>query len=349
MYRGRSVGIVIPAYNEAGFVGDVIETVPEYADRVYVVDDCSTDDTWNEIQRHAREVNEASEIAVMDGGAASEAGQSVAGGKNPSGGRKFEQRVVPIQHEQNRGVGGAIKTGYEHAREDEIEITSVMGGDGQMDPEILDRLLDPIVEDRADYVKGNRLLDPADREEMPTFRLIGNGILSVLTKIASGYWKIGDPQNGYTAISLDALESAPVEDMYEYYGYCNDLLVKLNACELRVADVPVPSRYDDEESHISYGEYIPKVSLMLLSNFLWRLRVKYLARDFHPLVFLYALGAAGSLAGLGRALRNVTPTDDSEGSRASSLPVALLGALSLVLAMIFDMRANEDLEEREFE
>jgi len=347
MYRGRSVGIVVPAYNEEGFVGDVIETLPEYADRVYVVDDCSTDDTWQEILRSARRVNESSAIPATDGGAASEVPRAPSA-QQSDGAADADQLVVPIQHEENRGVGGAIKTGYERAREDEIEITAVMGGDGQMDPEILDRLLDPIVEDRADYVKGNRLLDPEDREEMPTFRLIGNGILSVLTKIASGYWKIGDPQNGYTAISLDALESAPIEDMYEYYGYCNDLLVKLNACELRVADVPVPSRYDDEESHISYEEYIPKVSGMLLSNFLWRLRVKYLARDFNPLVFLYALGAAGSLAGLARSLRNAAPVGDDE-PRPSGLPVVLLGALSLVLAMIFDMRANEDLEEREFE
>ena len=332
MYRGHSVGIVIPAYNEEGFVGDVIETLPDYTDRAYVVDDCSTDGTWAEIQRHARRADDAAEVAVTDGGT------------------ELSYEVVPIQHEENRGVGGAIKTGYRHAREDGMEIVSVMGGDGQMDPDILDRLLDPIVEDRADYVKGNRLVDPEDREEMPTFRLIGNGILSFLTKVASGYWKIGDPQNGYTAISLEALETAPVEDMYEYYGYCNDLLVKLNASELRVADVPVPSVYADEESHITYREYIPRVSGMLLRNFLWRLKVTYLSRNFHPLVFLYALGAAGSLGGLVRALRNgVAAVGDDDGPRPSALPVLLLGSLMLVLAMVFDMRANEHLERREFD
>jgi glycosyltransferase involved in cell wall biosynthesis len=345
VYRGRSVGIVVPAYNEEGFVGDVIESLPDYVDRVYVVDDCSTDGTWAEIQRHARKIDDTAATAVADGSEAADAAD-----RRSDGGTAFDRQVVPIQHEENRGVGGAIKTGYRRAREDRIEVISVMGGDGQMDPKILDRLLDPIVEGRADYVKGNRLLTPADREEMPTFRLIGNGILSVLTKIASGYWKIGDPQNGYTAISLEALESAPIEDVYEYYGYCNDLLVKLNASELRVVDVPVPSRYADEESHITYSEYIPRVSGMLLENFLWRLRVKYLARDFHPLVFLYALGAAGSLAGLARALRNgVAAVGDDDGHRPSALPAVLLGSLMLVLAMVFDMRANEDLEDREFD
>ncbi len=335
MYRDHSIAVVVPAYNEEGFVGEVIETLPAYVDRVYAVDDCSTDGTWEEIQRHAQRINDdtgRSALTITDGGAV------------------FERRVVPIQHDENRGVGGAIKTGYRHAREDDIEITTVMGGDGQMDPEILDRILDPIVEGRADYVKGNRLVNADDREEMPTFRLIGNAILSFLTKVASGYWKLGDPQNGYTAISLHALETAPIEDMYEYYGYCNDLMVKLNACDLRVADVPVPSRYGDEESSISYPEYIPRVSLMLLENFLWRLRVKYLARDFHPLVFLYGIGAVASIVGVLKGLRNgVWSFIGSDESRNSSLPVVLLGSLMLVLAMIFDMYENEELDVQEFD
>ncbi len=331
MYREHSIGVVVPAYNEEGFVGDVIDTLPEYVDRVYAVDDCSTDGTWAEIQSHAGRRNANTEQAFADGGV------------------QFDRRVVPIQHEENQGVGGAIKTGYQHARADGIDITTVVGGDGQMDPDLLDRLLDPIVEGRAEYVKGNRLIQLEHREEMPTFRLIGNAILSLLTKIASGYWTIGDPQNGYTAISLHALNTVAIDEMYEYYGYCNDLLVKLNAAELTVADVPIPSRYADEESHISYPEYIPKVSLMLLSNFLWRLRVKYLVRNFHPLVFLYAIGAAASFVGIFRGLRNVfASVPRRKHDRESSLPVVLLGTLMLVLAMMFDMVENEELEEREF-
>ncbi|QSG03011.1 glycosyltransferase family 2 protein [Natranaeroarchaeum sulfidigenes] len=330
MYREHSIGVVVPAYNEEGFVGDVIDTLPEYVDRVYAVDDCSTDGTWAEIQAHADRRNANTEQALADGGV------------------QFDRHVVPIQHEENQGVGGAIKTGYQHARADEVDITTVVGGDGQMDPDMLDRLLDPIVEERAEYVKGNRLIHPEHREEMPTFRLVGNAILSFLTKIASGYWTIGDPQNGYTAISLHALETVEIDEMYEYYGYCNDLLVNLNAAELRVADVPVPSRYADEESHISYLEYIPRVSLMLLSNFLWRLRVKYLTRNFHPLVLLYGIGAAASFVGIFRGLRNVVGVvRRRKHDRESSLPVVLLGTLMLVLAMIFDMVENEELEERE--
>jgi len=331
MYRSHSIGVVVPAYNEEGFVGDVLDTIPEYVDRVYAVDDCSTDGTWQEIQAHANKQKVGSE-QIADGGA------------------QFDRRILPIHHDRNRGVGGAIKTGYQHALSDGIEITTVVGGDGQMDPNVLDRLLDPIVERRADYAKGNRLIKAEHREDMPTFRLFGNSVLSLLSKIASGYWKLGDPQNGYTAISLHALETVDIENMYEYYGYCNDLLVKLNAAELRVAEVAIPSRYADEESHISYPQYIPRVSLMLLSNFLWRLRVKYLLRDFHPLVFLYGIGAVASVVGVLSAVRNgVGAVVGKSDDRKSSLSVLLLGTLMLILAMIFDMEENKELEVREFE
>src|SRR6056297_3678877 len=129
MYRNHSIGVVIPAYNEAGFVGDVIETVPEYVDRVYVVDDGSTDGTWDEIQTASERVN--SDEQTDDS-------------QHPD----FDRRVVPISHERNRGVGGAIKTGYQHAQNDRINVTAVMGGDGQMRPSSLSSFLDPIVEGR---------------------------------------------------------------------------------------------------------------------------------------------------------------------------------------------------------
>ncbi|WP_313696268.1 glycosyltransferase family 2 protein [Halorarum halobium] len=334
MYRGHTVGVVIPAYNEEGLVGRTLEGVPSFVDRVYVVDDGSTDGTLAEIRETASRLNEAFEPA-------------------PDGPRRFTRRVVPIEHEENRGVGGAIKTGYRHAREDGMAVTTVMGGDDQMEPEMLDALLDPIVEGRADYTKGNRFLNRTDRDEMPAFRFVGNAVLSGLTKMASGYWTTGDPQSGYTAISLEALERADIDGMYEFYGYCNDLLVKLNVAGLRVLDVPRPVTYGEEESHIDYSTYIPKVSGMLLRNFLWRMRTKYLLFDFHPLVFAYAVGALATLAGgLGvvagaAALAGATVPGLAGGGAAaalgSSLLVGLLGVLSTLWAMTLDMDANAAL------
>ncbi len=312
MYNEHTVAVVIPAYNESGFVGDVIETLPPFVDRVYAIDDQSTDDTWAEITDVADRINDS--VTATDGGAS------------------FERQVVPIQHDENRGVGGAIKTGYLRARDDEIDVTAVMGGDGQMDPSILERIIEPIVDGEADYAKGNRLVYETDHEQMPRFRLLGNRLLTLLTKIASGYWRIGDPQMGYTAISLEALHDADIEGMYEFYGYCNDLLVRLNVTGHRVADVPSPLNYGDEHSDINYLTYIPRVSVMLLRTFLWRLWSGRRSAAGVSILTLYVAGAVGTLASLLAGLRG-----DSEGQPLSS---ALGGLFVLALAMVVDGVTN---------
>jgi glycosyltransferase involved in cell wall biosynthesis len=319
MYRELTVGVVIPAYNEEGFVGSVIENLPEFIDRAYVVDDGSTDGTWSEIREHA-----AARNADYDG--------------------PFDELVVPIQHDENRGVGGAIKTGYQRAHEEGVDVTAVLGGDDQMDPDVLTRYLDPIADGVADYTKGNRFARPEDWAAMPRFRLLGNVILSYLTKIASGYWGSMDSQNGYTAISKAALEATDIDGMYEYYGYCNDLLVRLNAAGVRIADVPRSAEYaytDGWKSHITYTEYIPRVSTMLLRSFVWRLRRKYLLTDYSPIAPLYALGAGvTSLGGLG-LLKAVVSRDDDSGSW---LLATVVGLLTLLYATVADQQANEGLE-----
>ena len=330
MYREHVVGVVVPAYNEAGFVGQTIDTVPDYVDRVYVVDDASTDGTRTEIAEHA----EAANRFVLP--------------EAPG----FDVRVVPIRHQENRGVGGAIKTGYLHAREDGIDVTAVMGGDNQMNPAELHRYLDPIVAGEADYVKGSRFLRPEDAADMPRFRLLGNLLLSYLTKVASGYWAVLDPQNGYTAISLAALRRTDVEGMYEYYGYCNDLLVKLNVEDLRVADVPRSSSfaYDDGwKSHIDYGEYVPRVSTMLARNFFARLNEKYLFRRFHPLVLFYYLGMGLAGAGVFRALAaRLRGRGDGAGGSVrrwgGHLWTIFAGVVLFLYAAVLDAEDNRELQ-----
>ena len=301
MYENSSIGVVVPAYNEAGFVGEVLETLPSFVDRAYAIDDCSTDETWAEIRRAKRRTEHRVEE---------------------------ESFVVPIRHEENRGVGGAIKTGYLRALEDDIDVVAVMGGDGQMDPDELGRIVEPVVEGRADYAKGNRLIRESDHAEMPPFRYVGNVILTYLTKIATGYWHVGDPQMGYTAISRSALEAIDIERMYEFYGYCNDLLVRLSAAGRTVVDVPAPLFYGDETSTISYAEYIPRVSLMLLRMFVWRLATKRDSPSEQLRTGLFFGGAAGTAVGLlGGALR-----------RRSGL--TLVGLVALVGGMLADMVVN---------
>lgn len=320
MYRNHTIAVVIPAYNEEGFVGDVITDLPAYTDRAYVIDDGSTDGTWAEIRHYATEQNRGHDGA-------------------------FDELVVGIRHDENRGVGGAIKTGYQQALADEVDITAVLGGDDQMNPDVLSRYLDPIVEGRAEYTKGNRFVSPDDWQAMPRFRLLGNVVLSYLTKIASGYWQSMDSQNGYTAISRQALERTDIDEMYEYYGYCNDLLIRLNEADVPIADVQRSSAYAYSEgwkSHINYAEYIPRVSTMLLGGFVRRLRRKYVLTGYNPLVIFYVLGAsvlAASLVGLVRSLFG------NSGEEAGSWVLsATLGTLTLVAATEYDRTDNRHLE-----
>ncbi|ELY60612.1 glycosyltransferase family 2 protein [Natronolimnohabitans innermongolicus] len=354
MYRGQTVGVVMPAYDEEGFVGDVIREMPDYVDRIYAIDDRSTDGTWREILEAAREDAGAGADVDSDRDAADETPLLTDGGASALSARATVRdpigRVVPIQHHENLGAGGAIKTGYLAAREDGVDATVTVDADGQMDLSQMPRLLDPIAEGDADYAKGNRLLSREYRAAMPRFRFVGNAILTFLTKIASGYWKTMDPQNGYTAISGDALEAVDLEGLYEYYGYCNDLLVKLNVQGMRVADVAMPAVYGDEESSITYSQYVPKVSTMLLRNFLWRLKTKYLVLDFHPLALFYLVGAAAAGVGvlgltllLGAAFSSLVP---AIVGGASSLLLVLAGVAFLLFAMVFDMAESEHLEQQ---
>nr|WP_081638778.1 glycosyltransferase family 2 protein [Salinarchaeum sp. Harcht-Bsk1] len=273
----------------------------------------------------------------------------------------FRRRVVPIRHEENRGVGGAIKTGYQRARADRIDVTVVMGGDGQMDPDWMADLIEPVVDGRAEYAKANRLILDEHHETMPRHRFVGNHTLTILTKIATGYWSVGDPQHGYTAISLEALETAGVDDMYEFFGYCNDLLIRLSAENLRVADVPCPLTYADEESHITYSTYVPRVSGMLLRSFLRRLWVDRDGASGRGRLALFVGGAVATVGGLlGIILTGLTaiagdPESAATPAEASSQPdsqrstnagvcrsalLAVAGVVSLLTAMLLDAVTN---------
>ena len=256
MYRGKKVAVVVPAYNEEVLIRPTLESMPDYIDRVYAVDDCSKDRT-SEIIKYVAEK---------------------------------KKNIVPIRHKKNQGVGGAIATGYKTAIKDGMDVVAVMAGDNQMDPKELPKLFDPIIDGKADYTKGNRLLADPYKFGMSPWRLTGNAILTFLTKMASGYWDIMDPQNGYAAISADAIKHINVDKMYKRYGYCNDLLVRLNVHNYRVKDVDIPARYGAEKSKIRYSVYIRKVSKLLLTDFIYRMIVKYMIISLHPLVFFYLFG-----------------------------------------------------------
>ncbi len=312
MLDGKSVAVVVPAYREAELIGDTLRGVPPFVDRVYVVDDASDDGTADA----ARTLGDA--------------------------------RVEVLRHERNGGVGASIVTGYKRALADGVDVTAVMAADNQMDPADLAQLVRPVAHGEVDYAKANRLVSGEAWRVIPRSRYIGNAILSLLTKIASGYWHIADSQSGYTAISRNTLATLDLDNVYRSYGFPNDMLVHLNVFNARVRDFPSRPVYGvGERSGIKIRRVVPRISWLLLKGFLWRLREKYVIRDFHPLVFFYALGIVMTIAGLAlgivETVLRIAGNDVSVGTVVLVALLLIAGSQFTLFAMWFDMESNKDL------
>jgi glycosyltransferase involved in cell wall biosynthesis len=312
MLEGKRVAVVVPAYDEERLVGETLGGIPGFVDHVYVVDDASSDGT----------------VAVVEG--------------------LGDPRVAVLRHERNRGVGAAIATGYRKALEDDIDVTAVMAADNQMDSAELEALATPVARGEVEYAKANRLVTGEAWTVIPRTRYLGNAVLSLLTKIASGYWHVADSQAGYTALSLGALRRLDLDRLYPRYGFPNDMLVHLNVQNARVRDVPSRPIYDvGERSGIRLRAVVPRISWLLFKGFWWRLGQKYVIRDFHPLVFFYAFGILMTLAGFVLGLVElVLRIAGNEITTPTIVLVAvlLIAGLQLTLfAMWFDQEANKDL------
>ena len=223
-----------------------------------------------------------------------------------------------------------------------------MAGDGQMDPADLERIATPVARGEVDYSKANRLFTGQAWELMPRHRYLGNAVLSMLTKIASGYWHVADSQSGYTAISRATLEQLDLDRIYPRYGFPNDMLVHLNVWNARVRDVPSRPIYGvGERSGIRLWRVIPSIAWLLFKGFFWRLREKYVIRDFHPLVFFYTLGILLTVTGLVLgAVETVLRLMGNELTTPTMILVALLlisGVQFTLFAMWFDMESNKEL------
>jgi len=316
MYEGKTIAVVVPAYNEEKLIGRVLETMPDFVDLIIVVDDASTDQTSTLVASYRRWMGE---------------------------------RLALLSHTENQGVGAAVVTGYKQALMRDIEVVAVMNGDGQMDPEDLVCVVAPVARGEADYVKGNRLFRGESWRMIPHYRYLGNATLSLLTKIVSGYWHIADSQSGYTAIARIALERLDLNRIYKRYGMPNDILVKLNVENFRVRDVSVRPVYNiGEVSGIRLRKVIPAITWLLLRGFCWRLKEKYILRDFHPLVFFYCMGLTlfpvGTIFGLYLFwyrcfIDRVAPT-----SALFAAFLTISGLQALFFAMWFDMDYNKHLK-----
>jgi glycosyltransferase involved in cell wall biosynthesis len=312
MLDGKRVAVVVPAFDEEHLVGETIRGIPEFVDRIVVVDDASRDGTA------------AAAASVGD------------------------ERVQIVRHERNAGVGAAIATGYRRALDEEIDVTCVMAADNQMDPAELEGLVAPVARGEVDYAKANRLVSGEAWEVIPRTRYLGNAVLSLLTKIASGYWHVADSQAGYTALALGALRRLDLTALYPRYGFPNDMLVHLNVQNARVRDVPSRPIYDvGERSGIRLRSVVPRISWLLFKGFWWRMGQKYVIRDFHPLVFFYVFGvlmlSVGFVLGLVELGLRIAGNAITPASIVLVAVLLIAGLQMTLFAMWFDMEANKDL------
>ena len=314
VYRENNICVVVPAYNEEILIEPTLNTIPDYIFRIYAVDDASTDRTPEIIRKCAEK----------------------------------DTRIIHIRHEINKGVGASIASGYREALKEGMDIAVVMAGDNQMDPAYLPSFLDPIIKRKADYAVGNRLQGPEFRKNMTRWRFFGNALLTLLTKIASGYWQLMDPQNGYTAISRRALERIDPNNIYPRYGYCNDILVRLNTYSFKAVNVNHPARYNiGEISGIRYRTYIIRLSRLLSKDFLWRMKEKYVILNFHPLVFFYFLGTlciiTSSFLGIFALYGKLVQMEPLFIRATLTLILLFIGSMFILFAMLFDMEQERNI------
>lgn len=310
MYREHTIAAVVPAFEEEAQIKGVIATMPDFVDHIVVVDDAGQDGTAEEAR------------AVGD------------------------PRVVVIRHERNAGVGGSIVTGHKEALELGADIDVVMAGDGQMDPVHLPALLDPIVDSGYGFTKANRFYSMESFQGMPRHRMFGNIVLSFFTKVASGYWHLFDPQNGYTAITRDALLRLNLDRLAPRYEFENDLLISLNILGVRARDVEIPARYGDEASGIQLPRVVPAITWLLLRGFWRRMIVKYVLRSFSPIALLFFSGLA--LTGFSVAFgiwvltQTIGPDTASTGTVLLSVTPFLVGVQLLISALVLDIQESPD-------
>lgn len=363
MLSGKTIAVTVPAYNEESQIGMVIETMPDFVDRIVIVNDGSKDNTIDVvkkyiesdnaekivIKKHVVELEEniynRADIALQELRLAEEDKYP----KHEIFNDNETDRIVLI-NEENSGVGSAIAVGYKWCRDHAIDCTAVMAGDGQMDPSELKSIVWQVVDQGIDYVKGNRLSHPAAKVIVPQIRYFGNNVLSLMTKIASGYWAVSDTQTGYTAISLSALNKINLYDIYHSYGCPNDILVKLNIANCTLLEVPIKPVYNvGEKSKMKILKVVPRISWLLMKGFFRRMWMKYLVDSFHPLFLMYFFGIIMAIINIPIILKLFIAVIVLNGSVTigwyiTFLLLTLFSFQSFGFGMWMDMQDNEKLD-----
>ena len=250
------IAVAIPCYKVTQHVLGVIDAIGPEVERIYAVDDACPEGSGRFIEQSHR-----------------------------------DPRVRVLYNPENRGVGGAVVTAYQAALADGMDIVVKIDGDGQMNPALIPKFVQPILRGRADYTKGNRFYRPESLRGMPRIRLLGNAALSFVTKLSSGYWPVMDPTNGYTAVHAEVLRQLPLEKLERRYFFESDMLYRLNIIRAVVRDVPMDAVYADEQSNLKVSRVLPEFMGKHVKRFFKRYVYVYLVRDFN-------LGSVYSLAGV---------------------------------------------------
>lgn len=301
------IAAVIPCYKVRERVSAVLAAIGPEVTAIYVVDDGCPEKTGD----HVESIN-------------------------------TDPRVKVVRNAQNLGVGGAVKAGYRAALADGADIVVKLDGDGQMDPALVPALVRAIAEGRADYVKGNRFFDLAHLASMPRLRLFGNATLSLVNKVASGYWDVMDPTNGFTAIHARVLALLPLEKIADDYFFESDVLFRLGTLRAVVLDMPMHARYDGAPSNLRVGSVVARFPGRYLARFFKRILYGYFLRDFNAgtvqLVLAALLTLGGGAFGLWHWYLSVTTGIPATSGTVmlAALPV-LLGGHLLLSAINFDI------------
>ena len=244
----KKIAVIVPAYNEEVLIEKAVNSIPKKVNKIIVINDCSKDNTKNIVESLAKE----------------------------------NQKIELINFKKNSGVGATLIAGYEYCYKNKFDIAVVMPGDAQALPVDFDNLIEPVLKGTADYSKGNRLKHHNVKEIMPRHRFIGNTFLTILTKFASGYFHIMDPQMGYTALNVSILEKVNIRNLIKRYGYPGQLLFLLNMVDAKVVDVEVTPHYDVEKSGIKLITFVPKLIFLLVKLFIQRVTKKLLKEKMSP-------------------------------------------------------------------
>ncbi|MEO1924870.1 MAG: glycosyltransferase family 2 protein [Gammaproteobacteria bacterium] len=301
------IAVVIPCYKAKTHIINVINDIPSYVERIYCVDDACPEFTGKHIKDKSQ-----------------------------------DSRVTVIYHEKNSGVGGAMITGYQAALEGGAKYIVKIDADGQMDPSIISRFVKPIISGQADYTKGNRFYRLEDLSSMPKIRLLGNAALSFMSKLSTGYWRLFDPNNGYTAIHANVLKLIPLSKISQSYFFESDMLFRLNTLRAVVIDIPMQSKYENEISSLSIFRSLIEFSFNHLNNFFKRIFYNYFLRDFHLASVEWILGPIllcyGIAFGIIKWIENINLNTSATAGTVmlAALPI-IIGLQLLLSALSFDI------------